>query len=359
MAPSFFFTEHVRTLTLANRAPAELSLEFFDKLRSAVVGELRRRSLWGLRPARLGVYGAASWSEPGALDELVADCYVAAVLERLPSLAAQLRRKDNIEGLVFRNIGNYLYEQQRRHDPLGFRTFNVLQRSARRAIRGGRLRVLAGDRAVRNSTVLGPVSESAPESDEPFAERVQDIVPAWIDDRIWPDLVTARGRALDSVETRLAERLEELVKLATQVRFRDVVTPLKNETRRRWQALWSHSGDRAQDEDGEVFRVVRRLQPCFGYEERQELDKLLDCIDEAIERAAETPVTSEYLWRLWSFLRFRVADDDCEEAPSRRRIAELLEIPRNRMADLFVLLAEWTESCREVLGAGPRTGTSR
>ena len=37
------------------------------------------------------------------------------------NLAARLETMDNVDGLVFRNIGNFLYERQKRHDPLGFR----------------------------------------------------------------------------------------------------------------------------------------------------------------------------------------------------------------------------------------------
>jgi hypothetical protein len=117
--------------------------EVWTALRRLLVSELRRRSLWSLPPACLGIYGCATWADPEAVEELVADCFVFIFAERFRSLKAQLRNKPNVEGLILRNVRNFLHETQRRHDPVGFRVFTVLRSAVRGALSTGELQVIA------------------------------------------------------------------------------------------------------------------------------------------------------------------------------------------------------------------------
>ena len=171
------FTEHVRTLAgRASLNPHRLE-ELWSALRAALRSELKRRGLWETPPVYLGIYGWESWEASGeketALEELLAECYSYIFFLRLRSLEAQLKLKENIDGLIFLNIRHFLHERQKEHDPLGSQVFQVLQAAVRAAVAEGDLYVLQGDERIRNHTVLsaysgGPALEPAREGLAPW-----------------------------------------------------------------------------------------------------------------------------------------------------------------------------------------------
>jgi hypothetical protein len=79
--------------------------------------------------------------------------------------------------------------------------------------------------------------------------------------------------------------------------------------------------------------------------------KLTDCVAQALERLRAHPATIDYLGRLWQYLRLYSLDPG-EELPSRRSLAALLDIPRNRLPDLYRILGRLVEACRDATAAG-------
>ncbi|HEX9943501.1 MAG TPA: hypothetical protein VGG03_15925 [Thermoanaerobaculia bacterium] len=327
--------------------------EVWTALRRLLVSELKRRSLWSLPPACLGVYGCATWADPDAVEELVADCFVFIFAERFRSLKAQLRHKPNVEGLILRNVRNFLHETQRRHDPVGFRVFTVLRSAVRGALSAGELQVIAGSPAVRHDTVLAFRLGASPEE----AVRPEELrlhVPAWNDDLL-PDLITARGWDVRQVTVRLERHLRDLAAEGIRAfRFHDLVDALRQDARARWRAVWVHSPEGIPprlEEDG--FAAVARLVELPGEDERESLRKLLACLERSVEQVAEPPARSrDYLRRLLVFLQTHAADPPEERGapgkglPSHRQLSRLLAIPRERLPDLFRTLLELAEACR-------------
>jgi hypothetical protein len=315
--------------------------EVWRSLRRLLVRELQRRSLWSLSPAYLGIYGSASWTDPEALDELVADGFLFVFGERLRSLKAQLQQKPNVEGLILRGVRNFLYEAQKRHDPVGFRVFTVLRGAIRAALADGTLHVVSGSPAVRRDTVLAFHAKSPPAD----AARPGDLAPAvraWNDDLL-PDLITARGWEVRPLLTRIGERLMQLPGLGFPVvRFQDLVDPLRHDVRARWRALGA--GARIEVEEG--------LSALTGLEERESFRALLDCLERGIAEIPERARSRGYLRKLQVFLRNYAADavEGCggEEGrlPSHRQLAEQLQIPRERLPGLFATMRKLVEACR-------------
>lgn len=340
------FTDYVRSLTPGEQLPADGFDAVWEKLRDALVGELKKRSLWHAPPSYLGVYGRASWHEAGALDELTVDCFKSAVLCRVPSLQALLDVQGNVEGVIFRNVRYFLYELQKRHDPIGFVAFDALRNAAQRLLDAGRLQVLDGSEQLHNDTVLGFPPAAAPEK----VPEVHLDGPArgWAE-RLLPDLVTAKGERRQAVEEALAAALAELAGDGLEVfRFRDAVDPLKHEVRSCWSAVWEHSqGDLAFEDDDEVPALVRLVRPDSGYEEREAFQQLLACMAEQLDRVDSTRKTREQLGRLWEFLRCEVAENPGARPLSRRKVADLLDIHRSRLAELFRKLAGLVQACRD------------
>ena len=327
--------------------------EVWTALRRLLVSELRRRSLWSLPPACLGVYGCATWADSDAVEELVADCFVFVFAERFRSLKAQLRKKPNVEGLILRNVRNFLHETQRRHDPVGFRVFTVLRRAVRGALSASELQVIAGSPAVRHDTVLAFRSGASPE-EAVRPEALRPHVLAWNDDLL-PDLITARGWDVRQVTARLERHLRRLAAEGIRAfRFHDLVDALRQDARARWRAVWVHSPEGIPprlEEDG--FAAVARLVELPGEDEHESLQKLLACLERSVERVAEPPVRSrDYLRRLLVFLKAHAVDSLEERGvpgkalPSHRQLSRLLAIPRERLPDLFRTLLELAEACR-------------
>jgi hypothetical protein len=347
------FTRFLQNLEPDGPLERENFDEVWTALRRLLVSELKRRSLWSLPPACLGIYGCAAWADPDAVEELVADCFVFTFAERFRSLKAQLRHKPNVEGLVLRNVRNFLHERQRQNDPVGFRVFTVLRSAVRGALSAGELQVIAGSTAVRHDTVLAFRLGASPEESVRPAELRLHVL-AWNDDLL-PDLITARGWDVRQVTARLERHLRGLAAEGIRAfRFHDLIDALRQDARARWRAVWLYSPEGIPprlEEDG--FAAVARLVELPGEDERESLHRLLACLERSIEKVAEPPARSrDYLRRLLVFLKSHAADAPEERGapdrvlPSHRQLAQLLAIPRERLPDLFRTLRNLAEACR-------------
>ncbi|HEY2293866.1 MAG TPA: hypothetical protein VGM86_24440 [Thermoanaerobaculia bacterium] len=334
------FTDYVRSLEHGGEPDPERLAAVREALRRALRGELRRRGLWSLPPDYLGVYGSKSWED--ALEELLAACFAFVFVDRLRGLQAQLRVKPNVDGLVHLNVRHFLHERQKEHDPLGSQVFEVLQSAVRGALAAGELHVLAGDPRVRNETVLGFRPDADP---APSTQDFRPLVARWNDDLL-ADLVVLRGRRQEEVVARLRERLAELSG-AGAFRFKDLIDPLKSDVRARWDALFQHAaGETASEwEEDEAARAVRLTRPDTGFEERQLFRRLVDCVLTSIERLDASEKTRAYLAKLWQFVRVNALSGN-EGRPSDRRLADHLDVPRDRLKDLYKTLGELLERCR-------------
>lgn len=359
---SRIFTEYVRSLERGDGPPDR---ESFDRVWNALAirlrTELRRRGLWTSPPGFLGIVGSETWTED-ALEELTAEAYAFNFVDRLRSLRAQLRVKPNVDGLVHLNLKNFLTERQRRYDPLGYRIFEVLRTALREAVEAGDLEVLEGDPRIRNDTLLGPAaptrlpgaSGDGPD-DRPALETAR--AEEWAD-ALLPDLVTARGAHRDGVVRELRQRVVERVDRGPEeIRVKELIDPLKAAVRRRWEALHATTAELepersvATGETGgadRVFGEIRsRYRPDRAVEEAQAYEKLTDCVERLLREMDRSDPATAYLSTLWRFLRIHAAGE--ADLPSRRKLGELLDIPRNRFPELYDTLGVLIERCRERL----------
>lgn len=353
MAKHSVFTRFLRNLEPDGPLEREGDFaEVWTALRQLLVRELKRRSLWSLPPAYLGIHGCTTWADPDAVEELLADCFVFVFAERFRSLQAQLSHKPDIEGLVLRNVRNFLHETQRQHDPIGFRVFTVLRSVVRSLLSAGELQVIEGNPAVGRDTVLAFRLEVSTE-EAARAEELRPHVLGWNDDLL-PDLITARGWDVRQVTARLESHLLDLASEGISAfRFHDLVDALRQDARARWRAVWLHTPEGIPPQLEEDFGAVARLVELSGGDERESLHRFLACLEQSIERVAEPPAHSRnYLRRLLSFLKNHAADSPDERGaqdeglPSHRQLAKLLAIPRERLPDLFRTLLELAAACR-------------
>ncbi|MBV9123314.1 MAG: hypothetical protein JO112_08155, partial [Planctomycetes bacterium] len=178
------FTDHVRHFRTAED-PAEKVLPELEKL---LKKRMRRRNLLSAPPSYLG-YGPASWDVPGAFEDIVGDCYLFAVLDRLLGLTHQLRVRANIDGLIVRNVDHFLLERQRHHDPVGYAVFGNVEGAAGQAEAAGELTVEGRNRGRLHNPSLLRLDREQPHAEPAEPRTLQEALaqaPAW--DQVVPSL---------------------------------------------------------------------------------------------------------------------------------------------------------------------------
>ena len=349
---SSVFSEYVCSLGPGGEPPApEAFDELLETLRPALVHELKRRSLWSAPPSYLGLLGGGRWTEGDVLEELLLECYESIFIRRLRGLKKQLLVRPNIDGLVFLNIRNFLHDAQKRHDPLGFRIFEVLHGAVRRLLQARVLHRLGGDSRVRNDTVLAFTPWGDPQAAQ--GVELRPVVEVW-NSELLPDLITAWSK--DEVVGRLERLITRLPDEGVEAfQFGGLIEPMKNDVRARWHAVYLDVEEAAAlGWNGGLF------------EDRQSFRALLECVAEKLDYFEGRKKTREYLGRLWLFFRDRAAEpgadaaggdgmvvspDLGERAPSDKQLSELLGIPRGGIRKLRATLGRMVEVCQdEILG---------
>jgi hypothetical protein len=124
-------TQHVRALS-SSHIP-DPGRDFWTAFRGLVRAEWRRQRLRTCPPSFLGYHGFSSWSD--AWEDLVTDCYIAAILDpadELRACLAQATADGSIDALVRLHIRWFLSHRRSASDPVGTAVYRRLGRCLRR-----------------------------------------------------------------------------------------------------------------------------------------------------------------------------------------------------------------------------------
>ncbi len=328
------FRRYVLSISSEITPPTEDFGEVLERLRSLLVFELRRRGLWSMPPRYLGIIGGKNWAERAVLDELLFDCYAYVFIDRLRGLRRQAAVRRSIDGLVTLSVRHFVHDAQRRHDPFGYRIFELVHAATESLVERGVLHVLSGDDQIRNATVLGFSPGGSPGMAVMIEPRV---IEAW-NDRLMPDLATTwhRGKVVETLAGFIVSLKGQGVAM---FRFRDLLHPLKEDARARLQALLGVGTETAVD-DG----VPERRD----FEEREGFRDLMRCLERAIESQEKSHEERVKLRRLLEILVQRSAALEAgalPPLPSERRLADLLELPRPHIRRLRSTLESLARDC--------------
>lgn len=345
------FTEYIHALTSGNGSPSQhLFNAMWKKLLRVMRSQLTRRSLSGLPPSCLGVYGARSWSEKCALEDLAADCHQFVFLDRLEGMCAHLRVKQNVEGIVYRNIHYFFYEKQRRYDPLGFSVYVLLQRSVHLLLSDGSIHVCNEDRRIDSGSLLTFDTQTC--AKPASADTISSKISYWRE-ALLTDVALACGKNRHEVKKRLAQRILSLGEEGVNsFWFRDLYSVVSTESRSQLRAIWlKEQGSITFDVDGEEGSKIAFVNPDTSVEDREwahkfirSMSDLIDGLPEGSRRQAKTKV---YLQKLWEFIKSAYLSEggDCQNF-SNRSLARQLSIPRERIAFLKEELQVFADQCR-------------
>src|SRR4051812_10899434 len=179
------FTEHVRDFG-PECDPAGCVLPRLEQL---LRHRMRWRNLLSAPPGYLGYPNVAAWDAPGAFEDIRVDCYIFAIPKRLHGLRNQLRVKPNIDGLVARNVENFLIERQRQNDLIGYAVFGNVEGAATDMIAAGEMTAEGtAEGRLHGTTVLRFRPSEAPggPADPESLRQVLVGAPGW--DEILPHL---------------------------------------------------------------------------------------------------------------------------------------------------------------------------
>ena len=191
---------------------------------------------------------------------------------------------------------------------------------------------------------------------DPKEPVVREAVAEWAADLL-PQLVTGRGRELESVHARLGRKIGGLAALDVfSFRFEWINAPLRAQVRETWLAMLEGEigavGVAASEDGGVTVPVV---EPDMGFCEKEEIEALSRCVLRELERSQVDNTTRNRMVQLWRFLEAWSLDaDSAEKPPSARGIARSLQLPRERVASLLRQLGELVRVCRDANGAEKR-----
>ncbi len=314
------------------------------KLRSIVIGVLRRRGLWSTPPRYLGIEDQENWSfsdfDPGlpetlsrysAIDHLTIDCLIC-IQERCDAYLAKGR---NIDALIATIVNQVIHEKQRLHDRLGFRAFSALRGAVRLLLEGGKLFLCAGDNTVNNTTVLGFSSRGSQSSPAELPPEVR----TWDDDILSGILF----RRLDRANLRqLGESVRSLRKVGIETfRFKNALDRFRNDLRRLNRGIWQHQPEAAELE-----------LPGARFEEREFKHKVQECVARRLPGTARgigmRARTVEHLKKLWGLALCRPPERDAGRF-SAYQLEEILGIPRKKVPRLIETLRRIVMECEKQL----------
>jgi hypothetical protein len=272
------FTEHVRTFG-RDCDPAGCVL---PKLEALLRRRMRRRNLLSAPPAYLG-YDIPSWNADGAFDDIAVDCYVFAVAARIEGLRNQLRVHATIDGLITRNVDNFLLERQSRRDPIGYAVFGNLEAAVADLAASGQAAVDGfEDGRLRSASVVrlgGGTAGTVPCEPARLQAAVTES-PGWSEALVGLTSTSDEGRAwIGGFLQRLS------VAGVACIRVSDVVSAVASRAREDWAVRHAVPADELGLEgEDEVRGLVRLVWP----DESVEIKDLLEMVKRVVpERIAQ------------------------------------------------------------------------
>jgi len=325
------FTEHVRHFSTASDPAEKVLVELEKVLRQ----RMRRRNLLLAPPSYLG-YDMGGWDAPGAFEDIVADCYIFAFLDRLQGLRNQLRVRSNIDGLIVRNIDNFLLDRQRHHDPVGYAVFGNVEGAACRAEASGELTVEGLNRGRLHNPSLLRLDQGKPSAEPADPRTLQDALeqaPGW--DQAVPSLAATTEEGQEWI-ARFIHRLRDAGVAA--VRCGDLVAVVAARARESWAAR--HALPRqelAYEGDDELGKLVRMVCPDQTLEDRDRWEKLKEKVSRRIKGLDRQQRVRERLTQVFAGLVQLIEEGDAAP-PKQAELIHRLGIARATLSDDFRIL---------------------
>jgi hypothetical protein len=326
-------TEHVRHFGTTSD-PAEQVLPALERL---LRNRMRQKNLLSAPPSVLGYSGVSSWAAPNAFEDIVADCYIYAIAQRVVALQNQLKIKPNVDGLISRNVKNFLLERQRRHDPLGYAVYGNVKGAALDGLAAKALVLENLDRGkVYNDTVLrftdaGPGAPTTP-------ELLQNAIKTAAG---WTEALRSLTESTEQGRTWVLAFIRQLRGAGVAaIRCGDLITAVAGRVREEWGTRHAEpAGDLAWEGDDEFGTAVRMVWPDESAEARERWERLKRLIPDCIAHLDRQERVRDRLAGVFAALVAAIAEGG-HAPPTQAELTERTGIARATLSDDFRLLKE-------------------
>jgi hypothetical protein len=326
-------TEHVRHFG-ASSDPAELVLPALERF---LRHQMRQKNLLSAPPEVLGYSGVLNWAALNAFEDIVADCYIYAIAQRIVALQKQLKIKPNVDGLISRNVKNFLLERQRRHDPLGYAVFGNVKGAAVDGVAANEIVLEDLDRGkIYNETVLRftggrPGAAAAP-------ELIQNAVRTATG---WAQALRSLTESTEEGRTWVLGFIRQLREAGvTAIRCGDLIAAVASRVRGEWGTRHAEpAAGLAREGDDEYGATVRMVWPDESVETRERWERLKRLIPDRIARLDRQERVRDRLAGVFAAL-VEAVEEGGPAPPTQAELIERTGVPRATLSDDFRLLRE-------------------
>lgn len=336
------FTDHVRTFG-RDCDPEACVLPRLEKLLKQC---MRRRGLLSQPPALLG-YDPPTWQAPGAFDDIVSDCYRFGVAERIEGLRNQLVVRPNIEGLITRNVNNFLFHRQSKRDPIGYAVFSNLEAAVADLAASGQAAVdtLDENRLPAASIVrIGSGAAGMKPGERTELDAAVLEVPNW-------------NEALADLVSTSDEGREWMIEFLRRIeangmpcfRVSDLVAAIASRARDDWAARHAEpAAELGYEGQDESYRLVRLVWPDEDLDTKDVLEMLKRTVPARIAKEQQARVRKGLtaVFEEW----IRAIEDEGVSRPNQAELARRLTMSAKTLSDYLQRLRGMA---REILAEKP------
>lgn len=344
------------TFLKIDQSPAA-RLEFLKHLRHMVKQELRRRGVpHSVLPAYLGLE-AAEWSDlkqkdftnpsleggvcPQPVSEFTTDFYIW-MMDSYTELRVAAELNGEIGGLIRTKIRHFIYDRQRKNDPIGSRAYIVAKRACEDLIDNSKIRCLESSGRLSRDTPLAFDSSKALLDSHEVTEAVCGGSDCG-------EVATAiANESKPRATARLSESLVESKEVLPHFLFGDYVKPWAQLARSANKSVFRAGGSEVKverTEDGE--ESVELVFHDSGFVIHEEVEHLKHCLQFIKVEVEASAIQARVRVRLLEYLQLLPALLDEEPIASDADVARRLGVSTSTFAEDKARVREYLEKFYE------------
>jgi len=329
---STVFTDHIRALD----ADQEFDGSIRDAFRAALQAELRKRGILGLSPQLLGYVGS-NWTGDDPMDDLVHDCYLFAIVQRLRGLKNQLKMRDSIDGYVRLNIRNFVGERQRQADPVGYSIFQNLKAALIELGQDSAVRICCAgdDERIDSSTV---VRRSNCDGSLATDDELRNAITS---SHVNFEGITRLVRVEQNLQQTLAKVISQIVSEAVPAfEVSSIVRVLRQIIEDSGFSVSTNASNISDTGAAKFWSQIRTVSPDSSYEDLENVGNTVQQLNQAIDTLPRSLAVRNRLKQILQFLAQAVQEDDGVKKGTNAEIGDGLGIARSTLHDDMRVLRE-------------------
>ena len=315
------FATYIKNLDINNYPPKALLNGIAQILRS----NMRKRGLWNAPPVWLGYSDWENWNQDGAFNDLLLDCYLEVVVKRLDSLQNAIMKFDNIDGLIIRNVNNFLTDQQKSNNPINYGVAVNVKKAIQLAIESEKLIVQDLDKngKIQDSTLLSFSSTQTTSTTDEIS-----LLDCLRRNKAWAEIRLKLARKSAGIQTKFCEIVCDLANCGIQsFVFKELHERVKTEVRQYNEHL-NYQTSPIDDFKDEALLGVVELD--ITHEDWESWKSLVNQVEKRIAQEPQKRVRERLEKIFREYVNYSKTD---EPVPSQAEMARRLGIPSSTFSE--------------------------